>query len=125
MFRTPTIEHGRGSRRTLQMNSGSAAGRLIRGIEDEQSDINETGMGNNGDGEMLTILRNLQQQVSAMQAQQSTSNQAPASVNSESPIVQKKKKLPKALVVSVEALIVVCCIVIHGTVSCPSDCETH
>ena len=64
MFRTPTIEHGRGSRRTLQMNSGSAAGRLIRGIEDEQSDISETGMGNNGDGEMLTILRNLQQQVS-------------------------------------------------------------
>lgn len=109
MFSTPSVEPGRGSRRTLQMNSSSAAGRLNRR---EQSATNGTGNGNHGDCEMLEILRNLQQQVSAMQAQQSTSNQVPT-VNPESPTVHKKKRLPKSLVVSIKMIILVHYIVIN------------
>lgn len=56
----------------------------------------------NGDNEMLCILRSLQQQVSALQAQQarSTATGSPAAASSSNPSPVERRKLPKDLTVS-------------------------
>ena len=99
MFSTPSVESGRNSRRTLHMGSSSTTGRSIRRSQGEEELTNTDGGG--CDGEVLTILRSLQQQVSALQAQR---NSCEVPTNSASPDIttttyRKKKRVPKSLVV--------------------------
>lgn len=108
MFNTPSVESGRNSRRTLHMGSSSTTttSRLSRHSpgEEETHPTTANGGGGDGDGEVLTILRSLQQQVSALQAQRNSSEvpgntASPDSAGTTSRT--KKKRLPKSLVSAV------------------------
>lgn len=108
MFNTPSVESGRNSRRTLHMGSSSTTttSRLSRHSpgEEETHPTTANGGGGDGDGEVLTILRSLQQQVSALQAQRNSSEvpgntASPDSAGTTSRT--KKKRLPKSLVVRI------------------------
>lgn len=116
MFATPTTDSRRseGARRSLVLRSG-ASGHQTRSADhqayDETDEHNESGeneaaaLGVSESGEVLTILRSIQQQVSTLQAQQaqtppsrSPSVVASASSTNSSPV---ERKLPKNLTVSV------------------------
>lgn len=102
MFATPRTDSGsrsRGSRRSLEWNNSGQADNSEEGSPDRGN----AGQEPTGDSEMLTILRGLQQQVSALQAQQNqvVSERASSTPSATTPrSANEKRKLPKELTVS-------------------------
>lgn len=96
---------------TTVSRSGSCQSGPTHASQDEESPIA------NGDREMLTILRGLQQQVSALQAQQSRASERTERTTVTTPSsssLNDQRKLPKELTVSTSNYIDVC-LALHCT----------
>lgn len=129
MFATPS---GLGARRPGDSRSRRLFGHVGRHSNasadesnlDQESPVPEVGDATRDDdesGEMLRILRNLQQQVSTLQAQQAAQEAAPPVA--ESPAAStSSKKLPKDLTVSHQCAIFVHALAINFTVFGAANC---
>lgn len=102
MFATPSCAASTrgesGARRCLQLTSTRPVGSRHQS-DDGESPLPES---ENSSAEMLRILKGLQQQVSALQAQQNqiASKKTSVSPDSSTTTPQEKRKLPKELTVS-------------------------
>ncbi len=114
MFATPRVDSNgaRGARRSLEWSTSGQTSQSRSRVqnplnsEDESpvpGNVNQETPGVSGDNEMLTILRGLQQQVSALQAQQNrvVCERTSSTPTATTPSGVNKRKLPKELTVSV------------------------